>query len=209
MPRYHLNDKTGEPNRCPQDRPCEGGYKLHYGTLEEAQAAVSWVYKTKPPRRGASKSTLSDTYNGWRRAAIDSLFESEVSLGEAWRAALKHFDGLCYLCGKSIYDRKTGLELGSGDLKATADHLIPASKGGYSAPGNLAPAHYKCNHERGDQPLEIVLAGKDEMLNRVRNFQKKYKFTPLDEHQQKEINDLLEMIWVGMNAQVESIKRLL
>lgn len=206
---YHINGSTGEPNRCKTvEGSCEAGYSVHYLTYEDAQASVSWVFKVKPPRRAASKISLGDIRNDWRRAAVDSLFESEHSLRDAWRVALKHFDGLCYLCGKAVYDRRTGLELGDGDMKATADHIIPTVQGGITAAGNLAPAHFKCNNARGSQPLEQYLAGNQEMLNRVRNFQKKYKYTPLSEAQLKQINDSLEMLWEGMKAQIEVLRKL-
>lgn len=207
---YHINEDTGEPNRCAAaDGECALGSTVkHFGTAEEAQGAVSWTFKVKPPKRAASKISLSDIKNDFRRAAIDSLFESEHSLRAAWRAALKHFDGLCYLCGKSVYDRRTGEELGTGDMKASADHIIPPGQGGITAAGNLAPAHLKCNNARGHTPLEQYLAGNTEMLNRVRNFQKKYQYKPLTPEQLKEINDSFEMIWEGMKAQLNVLKTL-
>lgn len=207
---YHFNDSTGEANRCSNPDVCPFGPKTkHFLTVEETVASGSWTFRVKPPKRAASKITLNDVKSEFKRAAIDSLFDSEYSLREAWRVALRHFDGLCYLCGKSIYDRRTGLEMGTGDMKATADHIIPLAGGGITAAGNLAPAHFKCNNARANTPIDEYLAHNPEMLNRVRNFQKKYKFEPLSEEQLKELNDSIEIVWAGMKAQLSMLKGLL
>ena len=51
----------------------------------------------------------------------------------------------CCWCGK-----ETTMEL--GDLRATVEHILPASKGGIRSYRNLRVAHQKCNYERGDLP---------------------------------------------------------
>lgn len=208
---YHINEETGEPNRCSSviGECLLGTTVQHFSTPEEAQDSVSWTFRVTPPKRAASKITLSSVKNDLRRAAVDSLFDSDSSLRAAWRVALKHFDGLCYLCGKPVYDRKTGQEIGVGDMKASADHIITPGQGGITAAGNLAPAHLKCNNARGHTPIEEYLVSNQEMLNRVRNFQKKYRYKPLDKDQLKEINDSFEMIWEGMKAQLVVLKRLI
>lgn len=209
--KYHLDEKVGEARRCgSNDGECALGPKVkHYETIEEAISSLSWTFRVKPPKRAASKVALNDIKNDVRRAFIDSLFESEHSLREAWRASLKHFDGLCYLCGKSVYDRRTGKEMGDGDLKATADHIIPPGMGGITAAGNLAPAHLKCNNSRGQIPIEEYLKDNQVMLNRVRSFQNKYSYKPLASEQLKEVNDAFEMVWEGMRAQLAVLKRLI
>lgn len=209
--QYHINLETGEPNKCAAlpGQCVLGPTTKHFNSADEASEAVSWTFLVKPPKRAASKISLNDVKNELRRAAIDSLFDSSHSLKEAWRAALKHFDGLCYLCGKPIYDRKTGKEIGTGDMKSSADHIIPPGRGGITAAGNLAPAHFKCNSARGSTPIEEYLAANQEMLNRVHNFQKKYHYKPLGEDQLKEINDSFEMVWEGMKAQLAMLKRLI
>lgn len=53
----------------------------------------------------------------------------------------------CYLCGLPIYLRK----------HASADHIIPKSKGGSNALGNLRPTHKWCNERKGDQEVESFL----------------------------------------------------
>ncbi len=206
--RYHLNPTTGEANRCktpPGD--CEvSEEKTHYPTPELAvESGLSWYFKVKPPKRATSK-TLGDARSAFRRAAIDSLFEHNSPLLDSWRAALKHFDGLCYLCGKVIYNKQTGAELGDGDLKATADHIVPVNLGGSTAPGNIAPAHALCNGNRASIPIEEYLADNQEMLNRVKNFQKKFGYIPISPEKMLQVNQAIEIIWEGAKAQMLALR---
>jgi len=55
---------------------------------------------------------------------------------------LATYGWVCWLCGLPITSRKT----------ATADHVIPVSKGGavYNL-DNLGPAHRPCNYARGNR----------------------------------------------------------
>jgi len=205
--RYHLNPSTGEPNRC---KISPGACDLaqednHYPTPELAVEGTIWYFKVKPPKRATTR-TLSDAKSAFRRAAIDSLFEHDFPLLDAWRAALKHFDGLCYLCGKVIYNKQTGAELAGGDFKATADHIVPVNLGGSTAPGNIAPAHAICNGQRSSTPIEEFLADNQEMLNRVKNFQKKFGYKPITPEQLNQVNQAIDLIWEGAKAQVVALK---
>lgn len=60
---------------------------------------------------------------------------------------------VCHLCGWVV-------EQSAGNWKnpngATVDHLIPRSKGGPDEWDNVRLAHYKCNHKRSDQDLDLL-----------------------------------------------------
>lgn len=60
---------------------------------------------------------------------------------------------VCHLCKEPI-DRA----LKDGPRRATLDHLLPRSRGGTNAKGNLKLAHAECNETRGNRPLpELVV----------------------------------------------------
>jgi 5-methylcytosine-specific restriction endonuclease McrA len=54
---------------------------------------------------------------------------------------------VCHLCGCEI-DRYAGRD---DWMRVTLDHVIPLSKGGQHVRSNVAPAHWKCNMEKGDR----------------------------------------------------------
>jgi len=62
--------------------------------------------------------------------------------------AFKRQNGLCHLCGKPMNLSK---DLNNHD-RATADHIIPKSLGGWTK-GNIKAAHAKCNLRRGNKPV--------------------------------------------------------
>lgn len=58
------------------------------------------------------------------------------------RKLLKEIYGKeCYICKKAVAD--------------TIDHVVPLSKGGTNEIGNLRPACYSCNWEKGDKIYDI------------------------------------------------------
>jgi 5-methylcytosine-specific restriction endonuclease McrA len=52
--------------------------------------------------------------------------------------------GVCYLCEKPI----------KFISQASADHVIPLSRGGPNHPSNKRLAHKSCNNDKGDRLLE-------------------------------------------------------
>lgn len=61
----------------------------------------------------------------------------------------------CWLCGRDV--RPTS---------ASADHLIPKSKGGKNVITNLKLAHKGCNSRRGNKPLRLIDTSKAERVMR-------------------------------------------
>ena len=53
---------------------------------------------------------------------------------------------ICHLCGLYISRHATKNDW----YRVTLDHIIPLSKGGTHTRDNVAPAHWKCNMEKGD-----------------------------------------------------------
>lgn len=210
MKIYHIDDTTGEAVSCASVEKCSKNKseKDHYPTPEEARENRDWTFKVKAPRFAGQRSGYASLKTIFRRVATDKVFAESGGLILAWRVALKHFDGLCYLCGKPLYNKKTAEELGTNPgEKATADHIVPPGAGGSTTAGNLAPAHQKCNSERDTTPIEEFLKDSPEMLSRVRSFQKKFKYKPATAQQMKELNDALEIIWDGVHAQIETLAR--
>jgi 5-methylcytosine-specific restriction endonuclease McrA len=58
------------------------------------------------------------------------------------RALWLRDDKTCHLCGRFV-----------SLLEASADHVVPRSKGGHRTPENIRLAHRDCNVVRGDAPL--------------------------------------------------------
>ncbi len=59
----------------------------------------------------------------------------EIRASQWWKR--KRSSGLCYYCGRKFK---------SAEL--TMDHLIPITRGGKSAQGNLVPACKECNNKK-------------------------------------------------------------
>lgn len=56
----------------------------------------------------------------------------------------KEKDGMCYLCGEHIDNRK----------HASVDHVVPLARGGADDESNYDLAHIKCNNDKGEMLLE-------------------------------------------------------
>lgn len=64
--------------------------------------------------------------------------------------------GQCHLCGEQMSLSKDLTNM----LRATADHVIPKSMGGW-VKGNIKAAHAQCNYDRGNKPInEFVMTRK-------------------------------------------------
>lgn len=68
---------------------------------------------------------------------------------KAWNAQ----EGRCLWCDIFMLKRKSEWRA-KPNQRVTADHLIPASKGGESVIGNIIAACSRCNHRRRDRTVE-------------------------------------------------------
>lgn len=53
---------------------------------------------------------------------------------------------ICHLCGEEISRFATRDDW----MRVTLDHIIPLSRGGQHIRSNVAPAHYRCNMQKGN-----------------------------------------------------------
>lgn len=58
-----------------------------------------------------------------------------------WNALVNHFGNKCLCCGRD-------------DVKLTADHIIPISKGGTSNIDNIQPLCFSCNSSKCDKTID-------------------------------------------------------
>lgn len=76
--------------------------------------------------------------------------------------------GICHLCGYRVPEPFVE-PWHSTEIRATLDHLVPASKGGGNGVENLRLAHSCCNNDRGVRramkPLKLELKAK--MIARI------------------------------------------
>lgn len=63
--------------------------------------------------------------------------------------AFRRQKGKCSLCDQPMNMSK---DL-TNELRATADHIIPKSLGGW-VKGNINAAHARCNYARGNMPIQ-------------------------------------------------------
>lgn len=68
--------------------------------------------------------------------------------------AFKRQKGRCHLCGESM---NQSLDIANAD-RATADHVIPKSMGGW-VKGNIKAAHARCNMARGNRGVNDYTQG--------------------------------------------------
>lgn len=59
------------------------------------------------------------------------------------------FDWHCYLCKTPIDPRRRCPDWRA----ATIEHIVPIGAGGTHTWDNVVPAHYKCNMDKADSPL--------------------------------------------------------
>lgn len=58
-----------------------------------------------------------------------------------WKSLVEHYGSKCLCCGRT-------------DVKLTADHVIPVSKGGTSNIDNIQPLCLSCNSSKGDKTID-------------------------------------------------------
>lgn len=96
----------------------------------------------------SNKTNTPETYEKRRLAKRAKRLGCPVIVYFSKREVIKR-DGLnCYLCNLLLtYE------------KATIDHIIPLSKGGWHCPSNAKIACLSCNVAKLDKPLEVYLNG--------------------------------------------------
>ena len=73
-----------------------------------------------------------------------------------WKRAVEFFGGCAY-CGRVV-------------KRYQKDHVIPVIQGGQFEAGNVVPACERCNRRKHSKAPELFLAGKPEVLERIRTY---------------------------------------
>lgn len=83
-----------------------------------------------------------------KRIPKSQLVDKDITL----EALYRRDSGVCYLCGRPCdWNDKTDTIV--GDNYPSIDHVVPISKGGLHAWGNIKLAHFGCNRKKADTLL--------------------------------------------------------
>ena len=72
--------------------------------------------------------------------------------------------GRCYLCGAKMFKTQDM----SNKMRATADHIIPRSKGGRNHRKNIKAAHSRCNELKGNMSLYEWFQNREKLIRESR-----------------------------------------
>lgn len=124
---------------------CERIWRRYEGAIPEGfpcRSCAAWV----PYQEEGRKRRRDDS-----QQCSDCAHVSRYEL-TAWQIAARDGD-TCRLCGDPV-----DLSRAYPDpMSASADHIVPRSRGGGHEAGNLQLAHWICNVRRKDRPLEEVV----------------------------------------------------
>ena len=150
--RYHRNNRAAEKekrnqylqtNRKVVNERNRLWMQAHYSSQKEKQKQYrqknsSSVKKYSHDRQQANPEIFA-TYNH-RRRTKKTMAGGSYTAAE-WKALVNHFGGKCLCCGRD-------------DVKLTADHVIPVSKGGTSNIENIQPLCKSCNSRKNDKTID-------------------------------------------------------
>ncbi|MFJ5956579.1 HNH endonuclease [Paenarthrobacter sp. NPDC092416] len=111
--------------------------------LQRVAAARAYYYRTQPRRLETSKAwreanrPLRVAMGANRRARKYNNPGSVGVSGKEWLRILKRAAGRCFYCGNFAE-------------RLVMEHVVPLSRGGRHAPGNIVAACRKCNDEKND-----------------------------------------------------------
>ncbi|BAP57750.1 HNH endonuclease [Thioploca ingrica] len=125
---------------------------------------INWVNKLQ---RFAPIATLSQELVRFDLQQIES---PEISGVEYQQGELQGYEVRKYLLDK--WDRKCAY-CGVEQVPLEIEHIVPKSAGGSNKVSNLTLACRPCNQKKGSQALDIFLANKPELLQRIKAQAKK------------------------------------
>jgi len=207
--KFHINEKDDwRIEECENVSQCKAIFpkRHHYKSYAIAENNAPWFTRVRFSVRAAGIEAPAAIKHQIKRYVSNRSFVSDEDLELEWIKSVRHFGGVCYLCGKALFNQKTGDPLSKArDLQPTIDHIYPLALGGGLTPGNIAPAHRVCNIRRADIPIEEYLADNEPMLSRVYSLRKKTKYTPPSPEKLKIFNEGLQEIWETFDAQVKEL----
>jgi len=150
--RYRKENPAAEKERSRrwrQGNPAEAKeYKLRY--RQEHSAAIKEYNRRYYEENSAA---MNESGRRWRQTNPESVASSKhryrtrkTSAGGSytaaeWKALVEHYRGKCLCCGRD-------------DVKLTADHVVPVTKGGTSNIDNIQPLCGSCNSRKGDKATD-------------------------------------------------------
>ena len=96
--------------------------------------------KLESARRWRASHPEAQAANDHRRRARETTAGGSFSAAE-WKACQEHYGNKCLCCGRV-------------DMKLTADHVVPVSKGGTSNIENIQPLCASCNSRKGAKTID-------------------------------------------------------
>ncbi len=149
--------KRGNCKECQRDRNAKWE-KANPGKTRERSAKWNKDNPGKVGERSAkwrkdNPDRMREDYNRWAKAnpeainAINSRRRTRKTeaggsyTAAEWKALVNHFGNKCLCCGRT-------------DVKLTADHVIPISKGGSSFIENMQPLCRSCNSRKKNKTID-------------------------------------------------------
>ena len=155
---FAMTAKDGKPcNRCGANEwnsiggrcmPCKREYNsLYYQTNYGKEKDRYRQYRRANPDKVSERKRRWQQANPEKTKAFDSIRRTRKTAAGGsftsaeWKALVEHYGGKCLCCGR-------------GDVKLTADHVIPVAKGGTSNIDNLQPLCGVCNSRKGEKVID-------------------------------------------------------
>ena len=169
MKRTHEQSETASESQNPrpepptqsQDTSADDGTGLAVGAAIGAAAlAVAGIgyYACSASTRDVLDS--SPMPHQWRDTPSNQRKWSRMQHNERFlrRQQMRHAVLICHYCGREPLEIMSWEESSRmshyarlASNQATADHVVPRSKGGDDSDSNLVVACFKCNYEKGDR----------------------------------------------------------
>lgn len=128
---YQARKRTGQPLRQVQQQKMCGECGKQFTAYKSNALWCSMTCKNRDTNRRMGRNRYATT-------VVERYADREIFIRDNW---------ICHLCGYPIDPALPRTNWGG----ATIDHIVALSKGGTDSPGNVAAAHWFCNHKKRTQ----------------------------------------------------------